>query len=468
MNLTLSEIRSALGASCDLDQGTAKLVPPHVRTDSRLVGKDDLFFCIEGETFDGHSFAAEAIRRGASAVVAHRPVEFPKGMEAPVFPVEDTIRGLGRLAAFWRTRTQARVVGVTGTAGKTTVKELIARILSEDGEVAKNHLNLNNQIGLPQSMLSASGREAYWVFEAGISHAHDMDELGAILKPDLAIVVNVGQAHLSGLGDVAGVADYKTRLLNYLAPGGEALVSADYPELLEASAATVAGRDGKVRYFSRAGNQADFSAAYLGPGEQGQGRFSIVLGGKVMEAESVLRGGFAAENIAVAAGAASMLGLGQAEIARGMRGFTVPEQRFQVREIKQWTVVDDSYNANPLSMAGILETMPEMAAGRPLVLVLGAMGELGEASARAHEELGRRVAATGALAVFWHGDFSEQVSQGLRDGGFKGAWSRVETPEGLVFRFRDLEIDTGVVLFKGSRANGLEVYAESLLKELQG
>ncbi|MDE7065497.1 MAG: UDP-N-acetylmuramoylalanyl-D-glutamyl-2, 6-diaminopimelate--D-alanyl-D-alanine ligase, partial [Desulfovibrionaceae bacterium] len=170
-----------------------------VARDNRDIVPGDLFVCIPGERVDGHDFAMAAVQAGAAAVLARRELpEVPPSV--PVLRVDDTVKALGRLAAAWRMRTRAKVVGITGTAGKTTVKEVLAQVLSVQGPTERTAKNHNNQIGLPLSILNAAEDAAFWVMEAGISHAQDMEELAPVLRPDIGLVLNAGAGHTAGLG----------------------------------------------------------------------------------------------------------------------------------------------------------------------------------------------------------------------------------------------------------------------------
>ena len=204
----------------------------NIATDSRCVRAGSLFSCIRGERVDGHDFIHQAVYNGAVAIIAEKPVE---ACGVPVLLVPDTIRALGQLAQLWRTRTKATVIGITGTAGKTTVKECVGGILARVGKIAKTPMNHNNQLGLACSILNTDGDETWWVMEVGISRPGDMAELGSMLRPDLALILNAGPGHAEGLSKL-GVARHKATLLEYLTPGGTALLSADYAELSNACA----------------------------------------------------------------------------------------------------------------------------------------------------------------------------------------------------------------------------------------
>lgn len=465
MRMTLEQIRNALGAVGSLGEAAAK-VPTGVQTDSRCIRGGELFFCISGERFDGHTFAADVLKRGACAVVAERPPFSMEEMDAlcgaPVLIVPDTVAALGRLARHHRMAAKATVTGITGTAGKTTVKELLAHVLSMRGTTAKNHLNKNNQIGLPLSMLDASGDEKFWVMEAGISEAHDMDELGSVLQPDLAVVLNVGQGHVSGLGD-KGVAYYKARLLSHVAQGGVGLVSADYPELVQHASANC----NELRLFSAKDATAAYYAAYVGPAAEGMGRYSVKLGEKEFEAVAPFRGSYGAENVIAVAAAADILGLSSKEIIEGLQTAVLPQQRFNCRRLGAWLVVDDTYNSNPLSAGRMVESTAENAAGEPLVFVMGEMRELGDVANEAHVELGRKMGEAGPLAVFWKGGMAAAVQQGLSESGWNGTFTCVDDADGFIRAFAGLNIASGAVLFKGSRSNKMEALAEAFCGVVQ-
>ena len=461
MRLSFDEIVRAVGGTVMPASAMPSLPVEGVSTDSRDVRPGSLFVCIPGETFDGHDFAAKAAEAGAAALLASRN-PFDGTPPVPVILVEDTVKALGRLAHFWRRRLGpgTPVIGLTGTAGKTTVKELLGQVLGRRGPTARTRLNLNNQIGLPLSMLAATGEEAFWVMEAGISRAGDMDELGAILEPDVALILNVGPGHAAGLGD-RGTAYYKAKLLSYLAPGGMAVISADYPELVREARAVHPG----LVFFSAAGRQVDYRASYVTPAGEDKGLFRLWLDGVSLDVEAPFRGAFGAENVIAVAAVAHRLGLTPEEIAAGFAGALLPKQRFACSQVGKWLVIDDSYNANPLSFARMLEAAAEMAGDRPdrpLVCVLGEMGELGALAEDEHRALGRRVAAAKPRAVFWKGGHADDVAQGLEAERYGGAFCPVASAEDFLRGFASCKAEeSGVILFKGSRANKLEKLVEA-------
>ena len=457
--MSLAEIYGALGlpvpdaASADAGQ----IMLSGAATDSRAVTPGDMFVCIAGERVDGHDFAAAAVQAGARAVLASRPVELPSGTSAHVVLASDTVKALGVIAHAWRQRFGGTVVGVTGSAGKTTVKEVLAQVLSVRGPTARNALNHNNQIGMPMSLLSATGEELFWVMEAGISQPRDMEELASVLTPDVGLIINAGSAHMEGLGD-KGVAWHKARLLRHVRRGGVGLVCADYADLAREARAVFP----QACFFSSTGRPMPYRAAYSGATPEGRGMYRLWLDGESLDVQAPFCGAYGAENAIAIASVAHELGLSGEEIARGFAVAELPRQRFQQYRVGGWRIIDDSYNANPLSMARMLDAAVEQAAGAPLYAVLGAMGELGRVAEREHEKLGRLLAQARVRAVFWRGGYMESVRAGLTAEGWPGMLHEIRDAAGFREIWRKYASGGGVVLCKGSRANHLEELVDIL------
>lgn len=447
MNMTLQQIASAMAAS--IEQGPDVIVS-RVSIDSRAVRKGDLFFCIVGQKLDGHEFARQAVANGACAVVASAPLN----VDVPVLLVRDTTLALGRLARVWRERTRARVIGVSGSAGKTTVKEMLAQVLSAAGRTTKNFRNLNNQIGLPMSILEMDGDEDFWVLELGISHTGDMDELGYILAPDAALLVNIGACHLEGLGSLAGVAEQKAVLIDHVRKGGFACVNADYPELLQQSVKRIE----KLVTFSGSGASADYSC--LRQENTTDGIFyTLSVRGEEMRCK-VSSNVHIAENLAAVVAMAMELGLTLATIESALAMYSPVAQRFVQSRVGSWLFIDDTYNANPVSMARSIREARRLCEGKLLVLVLGDMLELGPISSSAHRELGELIAGTGATHCFFQGNHAQDVEAGL--GGFTGVFRKVSGAEEVLQALSAVRCEQGVILFKGSRGCKMEQYFSAL------
>ena len=475
MRLNLGEIAVCLSEAGGCAPGTAPggestlwtdLTPTGAQIDSRKVEPGNLFFCLHGEHADGHNFALAAAKAGAIAIVASRDPWSGKDIAGlclpPIFLVDDVRRALAHVAMRHRDTCRARVIGITGTAGKTSVKEALAQVLEMRGRTERNPLNLNNQIGLPVSMLNASVDAAFWVMEAGISVAGDMEELGQILRPDLAIILNVGDGHVSGLGKL-GVAVHKARLIDSVQPGGVAVISMDYPDLnrqVEQRLDDLSRRGIELLRFSHLSSigantdDAYARAAYVGPG----GRYRAWTKDFHFEVDTPFRGDFGSENVAAVVAVAVKLGLSQDEIAKGFALAKLPDQRFCAERFPRCTLLDDSYNANPLSATRMIQAARSMADeyGQSLALVMGEMLELGEKAQSAHEALGTSMAQARPEVVFWKGGHAEDVLRGLSKGGYAGKFYPVADALEFGALLEKSGLKDVLVLFKGSRSNKLE------------
>ena len=453
MNLTLAEVERCLSGMAE--EGYQEIVIKAVRTDSRTVEKGDLFFCIEGENMDGHEFAAQAARNGAAAIITSRMLE---DVGVPAIMVRDTTVALGRVAACWRDMCGAKLVAITGTAGKTTVKEMLYAVVSQKFNTAKNYRNFNNQIGLPMSMLRATADQELWIMELGISVKGDMEELAPVASPDIAVITNVGPGHLEGLGDEAGVVRAKSSLLKYLRPSGTAIVCKDYPLLWDAACEIV----GEPIGFSTEGNNTSCVASFLGAEAEGNGLFRLRTPDGDGQFTAPFCGDHYAENLACVAAIAHQLGLTRDDIVRGVQSIEADSQRFCCKTIGHTLVINDTYNANPLSMARSIKTAVELAGDRPLVLVLADMRELGAEAKAHHEELGRLIKQVAPKAVFFKGDHLMDVRHGLGDKNIIG----IKTPTDFLEAWREMELEGAVVLIKGSRSCKMEEFAGTICREL--
>ncbi len=462
MKLTLAEVGRAMQAVGEYEDHSEQQVQ-RIQTDSRLVEPGDLFVCLQGENLDGHNFARDAVHKGALGVVSEKPL-WDLHIEVPVLLVQSSLQALGQLAAYWRSKFQGRVLAVTGSAGKTTVKELLASILGQRSQVGKNFKNWNNELGLPLSILGFSCREQYWVLEAGISKKGDMDILGQILNPDLALVVNVGPAHLQGLQDLGGVAREKARLLHYLRPGGLGVVSRDYPELKQRLPVR---EDMRLVSFSTIPSQAKFHGQYLGLQTSGKSRFQLDLEGHVLDLELDLHGKFMLENLLAACSTAWSLGLDPEAISLGLQQTVLPEHRGALRELRDFIVVDDCYNANPLSMRCALEHVSSLAGQGNLYLILGDMKELGDRAEEEHENLGRFVAELDPSGVFYIGEYTDQFRAGYLSKGRAEILQLMQNVHDLLPCWRKLDPRQGILLIKASRGCRLERCLQLLRPELE-
>ncbi|MBI3802314.1 MAG: UDP-N-acetylmuramoyl-tripeptide--D-alanyl-D-alanine ligase [Nitrospirae bacterium] len=437
--------------------------------DTRTIRPGELFIALKGPRFDGHDFIAPAMARGAAGAMVSRAAFEARNKEwqayldrAGFVLVHDPLEALQAMATWHRNRFQVPLIGVTGSNGKTTTKEMIAAILSRRGAVLKNEGNLNNHIGLPLSVLRLNADHRAAVLEIGISQKGEMQRLCEIARPTVGVITNIGPAHLEFLGSLAGVAEEKGKLFESVGAEGTAVINLDDPHL-----ASWEGRASNRTTFSLE-HPADVTGADLRQAGSGIG-FTLRIARTGEEGEILLAtsGRHQAYNALAAAAVASSLGYRLDEIGAGLGAFRPVALRAELLEVNGKTILLDAYNANPASMKAALEMLgtfvaPKRGAPRK-VAILGDMLELGAHSERAHREIGRYAAAKGVDLLLTVGQWAEQVAEGARHAGLSAdavhAYADLLSLEkGLIPQLREGD----VLLIKGSRGMRMEALLPSL------
>ncbi len=452
MNWQLSEIQRAVGGVlCGPDRAIAG-----VSSDTRSLEPGQLFVALRGERFDGHDFVEQAIAGGAGAVLVAAAERLPAGASALV--VADTRLALGRMAAAWRARFDIPVIAVTGSNGKTTTKEMIAAILKAHfgDAVLATRGNLNNDIGLPLTLLGLNGGHRAAVIEMGMNHPGEIAYLAPLGAPTVAVITNAQRAHLEGLGDLNRVAREKGSIFAGLGAGGVAVVNADdaYAGLWR----RMAGRNPLLTFgIERA---ADVRAAV-----RQQGLTTVLsLWAPVGQAELKLAvpGRHNARNALAAAAACLAAGIPLAAVVAGLERFAGLKGRLQRRTGRAGAMVlDDTYNANPDSVRAGIDVLAATV-GRK-VLVLGDMGEIGEASGQYHDEIGGYAKSQGVDRLLAFGDASQQA---VRNFG-EGARHFCDIEKLIAAVNKELGPET-TVLVKGSRFMKMERVADAIVSEENG
>jgi murE/murF fusion protein len=398
-----------------------------VSTDTRNLQSGDIFVALRGENFDGHEFVDEAVAKGAGLLVVEK-VPGNGNLSVPVVQVADTLRALGDLARFRRDLfgDRVRVIGLTGSSGKTTVKEMVASICDEHlrgpepatDRVLKTAGNFNNLIGLPLTLLRLSGRHRIAVLEMGMNQPGEIARLAGICRPDIGCINNVQAAHLLGLGSIDGVAAAKGELFAALPESSIAVVNCDDP-LVVGQAARHTGR--QIGYAATAKGRRrkpEVRITRIAPlGEQGS-RLTLHIGSWRCRFVLPVPGRHNVANCAAAAAIAHAAGIGGPVIVRALSRFANIDKRMQFDRVPGGLkVVNDSYNANPSSMAAALETMASFDPRSRKLAALGDMLELGDAAPDAHREIGRLAARLGYTLLAVTGDYRQDVVAGARQEG---------------------------------------------------
>jgi UDP-N-acetylmuramoyl-tripeptide--D-alanyl-D-alanine ligase len=444
IHATLSEAASAMGGS--LLGADAPFAG--VSTDSRNLPAGALFVALRGERFDGHGFIDEAARRGAAGAVVEQPVA---GASLPQIVVADTGAALAALAAHWRGRLAAKRVAVAGSNGKTTTRTLVQAILVQCGRTGGTRGNLNNEIGLPLSVLSLEASMDYAVLEMGEGRPGDIAEIARIARPHVALVTNVGPAHLERLGSLEGAAQTLAGAYAELADGGVGVVNAD--DAFAPYFRSVLGARARIEFGLE--HPADITAREVETGETC--RFTLVTPDGEAHVDLPLPGRHNVMNALAAAACAQALGVGIGAIARGLGSAHGVAGRL-TRHVAPagWVLFDDTYNANPAStMAGIAMLAGE---GGDAWVVLGDMKELGPRAAELHAEVGRFARNRGIARVFTVGALSAHAAAAFGVGAM--AYPDRATLAADLAR----ALAPGVrVLVKGSRSSGMEAVVAAVL-----
>ncbi|HLI82976.1 MAG TPA: UDP-N-acetylmuramoyl-tripeptide--D-alanyl-D-alanine ligase [Bryobacteraceae bacterium] len=416
--------------------------------DTRTQNPGDVFFALRGPNHDGHAFVRTALEKGAAAVV----VDHASGAPGELV-VRDTLASLQQLAAWARKQWNHRVVGVTGSAGKTTTKDAIAHLLAAALPVGKTIGNLNNLVGMPLSILRLPDTAEIAVLEMGMNHAGEIRELGRIAAPDIGVVTNVGYAHVEAFDSIDGVAAAKRELIEALPPDGIAVLNADDPRVVRFREV----HPGQNITFGFS-ESADVRACRLEPLPDGA-RFQA-LG---VDFETSLVGHHAVMNLLAAIAVARVCGIAPERLREPVRGFTVGKMRGERLERNGVMIWNDCYNSNPEAVRSMLDVLRDTPARRRIA-VLGEMLELGSAAEQLHREVGRYAARQGIdFLIGVRGNAYAMIDAAVGAGLPESAAFFFEDATGAGEFLRDLAQPGDAILFKGSRGVAVERALERLL-----
>lgn len=441
IKLRLSELAAALDcAAPDHDVNVE-----HIVTDSRKVHYGSLFAALPGSQVDGHDYCASAVNLGAVALLVSRKLD----LEIPQLLVPDVLQALGTLARLIRDRVNPVVIGITGSNGKTSVKEMVASILSVENEVLASQGNYNNELGLPLSLFELNRRHQFAVLEMGASKAGDIKYLADIARPDVGLVTNIGPAHLLGFGDEEGVALAKGEIFASLPRSGWAIMNGDEPWLE------------RWQGINSAENTMTFGqqACHDIYPEWQEGKSLIITPKGSFEVVLALPGEHNLVNAAAATAVALALNISLDNIRLGLESMRpVPGRLNLLHAAAGWTVIDDTYNANPASLYSALQVLARMQGTS--WLVLGDMKELGDNSGKLHAEVGDAARLLGVSRIFATGEMSQYTVD-----AFGADASHFLDRDSLIESLLD-QLRPGInCLIKGSRSMGMEAVVEAIMRE---
>ena len=452
---TITDIADATGGRIiGSDEGDVS----GISTDSRSAGAGELFVPLRGSSFDGHNYLASVADQGIRTVLANESWlanhSLPDSLTCVA--VNDTLQALGDLAAACRQRYDIPLVGITGSNGKTTCKEMLATILDQIGPGLKTAGNLNNLIGLPQMLFRLRPEHVWAVLEMGMSEPGEIDRLAEIAAPQIGVVLNAFPAHLESMGSVENVARAKGELLLRLPAGGCAVVNADDP--LTASLPAAEG----VRRITFGLNNAEIRASAIeSRGIRGQS-FTLHIGDESITLSLAAFGRHNIYNALAAAAAAHALGIPAGIIGNGLELFRPYDKRFNLEKIGSIMLIDDSYNANPASMGAALATLAELKGSKTAFVALGDMLELGGNETELHRMVGIQAAQV-ADRLYLHGPLTAYVAEGAISAGMPpGAVIRGLSHGEIAADILSRAADGDFVLLKGSRGMRMENIAEGI------
>ncbi|MDP3149685.1 MAG: UDP-N-acetylmuramoyl-tripeptide--D-alanyl-D-alanine ligase [Ignavibacteria bacterium] len=458
IKITLKDLFNLPTASIYNPDGYKSAV--HVTIDSRNIKPNSIFIAIKGEKFNGHDFVKEALAKGANAVIIdERELKKFARPDGTIVTVENTVQALGDLAYAWRKKLSAKVIGITGSNGKTTTKEILSVLLAERYKVQATVRNNNNHIGVPLTILSCNGRHQILIAETGTNHFGEIAYTSKILQPDFALITNIGASHLEYLKNLQGVKKEKISLFDETEKNkGLVFINVDDPRLQ-----TLTSKYKNISFgFTK---EADIQTSIKGYTGEGKTILRIQNKKTTLEFTSPLLGEHNAKNITAAIIIALKMGLTKKEILSGITKIKPVKQRLETKIYKNVLLIDDTYNANPQSMKAAFEAIKMISLYPKKIAILGDMFELGAESKKEHELLAASIKKNKIDEVYLVGKRMKHLAIKLREG--KIICKHFATREKLGIFLANYSIQNSVVLVKGSRGMKMEEFVNQTEKRLQ-
>lgn len=456
---TLDDVMKGLGSCEILEEG--KDVFSDIVTDTRKITPGVLFVALKGERFNGEDFVAEAISQGANGVLVSKDYCSCQTLGGTVIKADgDTQMAYQQLAAYWRRRFDIPVVTITGSNGKTTTKDLTAAVLSAKMSVLKTQANFNNEIGLPMTLLQLNEQHEAAVVEIGMRGLGQIEALAPVAAPTIGIVTNVGETHMELLGSIENIAKAKAELVEAIPENGTVILNNDNQYT---AAMTDKCKQGVKVITYAIDAEADIKATDIVTNGQVTS-FKCQLGhqGPLVVFELPMVGRHNVSNALAAIACGWHLGLTAQELKLGLGKLEMSKMRFECQRIGQFNVINDAYNASPMSMEAAINTLSEVTNGQGRrIAVLGDMLELGAVAVEAHRKVGRQAAINGLDALVAFGEMGEEIARGAEAEGLQTVY-RARTHQEAADVLKKLLKPEDTVLFKGSRGMKMETIIEMI------
>jgi UDP-N-acetylmuramoyl-tripeptide--D-alanyl-D-alanine ligase len=452
--LSLGQIAKFAGGS--ISAGNPDATISRISTDSRTLQAGDLFVPLRGENFDGHKFVEQAAERGAAGAMVEKNWKGTTPKNFALIRVADTLVGYQTLAANYRASLPLKVIAITGSNGKTSTKDFVAATLAKKFRVTKTEGNFNNHVGLPQTMLAANAEDQIAVWEIGMNHPGEVAALAKLAAPDVAIVTNVGIAHIEFMGSREAIAEEKGALAEAIGESGSVILNADDP-----FSETIAKRT-RAKIILAGIENGSVRAGEVSQSATGS-EFTILEGAHRCRAQLPVPGMHMVQNAILAVAAGRAFGLSLEECALGLASTPLTKARLQIKEINGIQFIDDSYNANPDSMKAALRTLIELDADGRRIAVLGEMGELGAESESGHREVGECAAALNVDELIAVGATGAAIAHAAQKAGLEKSVA-VDSPEEAAELLAESASPGDLILIKGSRSARMERVLEAFAK----
>jgi len=449
--LSIFQIAEFAGAA--VSSGDGKSFIDKISTDSRTLKRGELFVALRGENFDGHNFVESAAKAGAAGAIVDSTWKGKAPENFALILAEDPLQAYQKLAASYRRSLSLKVVAITGSNGKTSTKDFAAAVLARRFRVTKTEGNFNNHVGLPRTILEATSQDEVAVWEIGMNHPGEVAALAKLAAPDVAILTNIGVAHIEFMGSREAIAAEKGALMEAVDAQGTAILNADDPFTPSIAARA---RAKVILAGTTAGTIRASEISQSGSGTD----FTILEGAHRCRAQLPVPGLHMVQNALLAIAAGRVFGLSLEDCAAGLVAAPLTKARLQIKEIHGVQFIDDSYNANPDSMKAALRTLVELDADGKRIAVLGEMRELGSESERGHREVGETAAMFGIDQLITIGDMGELIARAARAGGLEKTTVVRSTSEAAEL-LGEIAEPGDLILVKGSRSARTEQVIEA-------